>query len=218
VSAQCAPNAAFLQRTLNNQEEGAQRREAIMAGRSKAQEARDSALDRIAELESELNKYKGLLAIHAPNAILDQLAPPMTQYDSELPSKILALGHAGYAEDEMISSLSVARDDWEMWKGTFPDMAAAVSRARDLALGMISRVEREGFERRDWRLPYQTLNARRQSLEKQGISNGDGPSVVRVIKGAHPGSTITNRPSLCARCAADTAGSAPQADPARGSE
>lgn len=185
-----------------------------MAGRSKAQEARDSALERIAELESELNKLKGLLAIHAPQVILDQLAPPMIEYDNELPNKIMALGHAGYAEDEMISALNASRDDWEGWKGTFPEMAAAVSRARDLALGMISRVEREGFERRDWRLPYQTLNARRQSLMKQGSVQGDGLSMVRVMKGL----AINSRAPLCPRCAADTAGTGQRSEPVPGSE
>lgn len=185
-----------------------------MAGRSKAQEARDNALERIAELESEVNKLKGLLAIHAPNAVLSELPQQMIAYDSELPNKILALGHAGYAEDEMISSLNVARDQWEEWKGTFPEMAAAVSRARDLALGMISRVEREGFERRDWRLPYQTLNARRQSLEKQGGSGGDSAQSIRVLKG----STINNRAAHCPRCGADTTVPAPAADPKPSSE
>lgn len=189
-----------------------------MAGRSKAQEARDQAHDKIAELESELNKLKGLLAIHAPNAILSELPPQLTQYDSELPNKILALGHSGYAEDEMVSALNVARDQWDEWKDAFPEMGAAVSRARDLALGMISRVEREGFERRDWRLPYQTLNARRSSLQKQGTSSGDGPVLVKVSRGLSNGSTTSNRPALCSRCAADTAGSAPTADPVPGSE
>lgn len=185
-----------------------------MAGRSKAQEARDAALDRIAELEGELNKLKALLATHAPHVILDQLPPPLTEYHPDLPNKILALGHAGYAEDEMISCLNAARDDWDTWKGAFPAMAAAVSRARDLALGMISRVEREGFERRDWRLPYQTLNARRQSLEKQGNSGGQAAALVRVQKGL----AISNRASVCPRCAADTAGSGRQSEPKPGSD
>ena len=209
MSAQCAPNAAFLQRTLNNQEEGAQRRAAFMAGKANRKEVNDALLEEIAALKLECLDLKQKIAIHAPGIALEGQPDPVEAYSDEIPKQILALGELGLTENEMIAAINVTRENWNEYKDRFPDMVAALLRARDMALAAVDRMSRESLERRDWRFPFQNVERTKKILMEQGQGSGDAASsLVRIVKG----SAITNRPAHCPQCGADTTGPAPASD------
>jgi hypothetical protein len=189
-----------------------------MAGKANRKEVNDDLLKEIAELKMECLELKQKIAIHAPSLALDGQPPEVTSYSDEIPKQILALGELGLTENEMIAAINVPRDKWNEFKGIFPEMTAALLRARDMALAAVDRMSRESLERRDWRFPFQNVERTKKILMEQGGNEGEGLTLVRVVKGAHPSSATSNRPALCPRCAADTAGSGQAADPATSSE
>lgn len=189
-----------------------------MAGKASRKEVNQTLQDEIATLKAEILDLKQKIAIHAPHLALESQTPEITEYSDEIPKQILALGELGMTENEMIATLNVPREKWNDFKGIFPEMTAALLRARDLALAAVDRMSRESLERRDWRFPFQNVERTKKILMEQGQSAGESAALVRVVKGASVGSTSANRPALCPRCAADTTGSAPEADPISGSE
>ncbi|OYW72705.1 MAG: hypothetical protein B7Z37_24045 [Verrucomicrobia bacterium 12-59-8] len=189
-----------------------------MAGRPQRKETDSDLNAEILALKAQILDLKQKLAIADPNSASTLQPPEITAYSDQIPKQILALGELGLTENEMIAAMNVSRENWNEFKGSFPEMAAALMRARDMALAVIDRMSRESLANRDWRFPFQNVEKTKKVLMEQGGTDGDGASIVRVIKGAHPSSTTSNRPALCPRCAADTAGSADQADQVRGSE
>lgn len=215
MSAQDAPNVAILQQSLGKTDtESGASRAAIMAGSQLKKQEQAEAEARVVELERELQQMRQILAIHAPGIMLGHTEPPLTEWSNDIPEQIKALGKAGLSEDEMIVALNVTREKWREFKDIFPEMAPALAYARDLALADLAKLEREAMTRRLWGSHLAAIKERRKALLEQGDTRGEAALLVRVNKG----STITNRPALCPRCAADTAGSGQAADPKPGSE
>ena len=154
-----------------------------MAGSQLTIQELAEALERVVELERELQQMQQILAIHAPNVVIGQEVAPLKHYSDNVPNQIKALGKSGLSEDEMIVALGVARDDWEMWKESFPGMTAALAHARDLALAELARIEREAMTRRLWGSHFQAIEKRRKALLDQGTKAGDADSLVKVVRG-----------------------------------
>jgi len=186
-----------------------------MAGRQNRKEVNTDLLDEIATLKAEVLQLQQKLAIADPDQATHNQTPEVTTYSDIIPKQIIALGELGLTENEMIATIHVSRENWEGWKDSFPEMAAALLRARDMALAAIDRMSRESLANRDWRFPFQNVDRTKKILMEQGGKAGDGVSLVKVIKN---GSTINSRAALCPKCAADTTGSAARSDPDASSE
>jgi len=106
------------------------RRAAIMAGKTNRKEVNDALLEEIAALKLECLDLKQKIAIHAPGIALEGQPDPVEAYSDEIPKQILALGELGLTENEMIAAINVTREKWNEFKDSFPDMVAALLRAR----------------------------------------------------------------------------------------
>jgi len=185
------------------------RRAAIMAGRPQRKETDSDLNAEILALKAQILDLKQKLAIADPNNAVSEQAPEVTAYSDQIPKQILALGELGLTENEMIAAMNVPRENWNEYKGSFPEMAAALMRARDMALAVIDRMSRESLANRDWRFPFQNVEKTKKVLMEQGQGSGDAASsLVRIVKG----SAIINRPAHCPQCGADTTGPAPSSD------
>jgi hypothetical protein len=154
-----------------------------MAGQGKTQ-AKIKDLERqLAEMEEEKRELAEALAVHAPHVILKQAPKPQKHYDPEMCDKVVALGSQGFSEASIIASLGASGSDWDEWKGTFPDLAAAVSRAKAAALAWVDNAQREAMAKGDWRFPFQTAQRVRENLQKQSTSAGSASAFVSIKRG-----------------------------------
>lgn len=177
-----------------------------MAGRQNRKEVNHDLLQEIAELKAQVLDLQQKLAIHAPDIALEGQPDETTEYSEQILKQIMALGELGLTENEMIAAINVRREAWNEWKERFPEMTAALLRARDMALAAIDRMSRESLANRDWRFPFQNVERTKKVLMDQGSNTGDGASLVKVLRGyACPVCNKPKAPSV-SQSVADTAG------------
>lgn len=177
-----------------------------MAGRQNRKEVNHDLLQEIAELKAQVLDLQQKLAIHAPGIALEGQPDETTEYSEQILKQIMALGELGLTENEMIAAINVRREAWNEWKERFPEMTAALLRARDMALAAIDRMSRESLANRDWRFPFQNVERTKKVLMDQGSNTGDGASLVKVLRGyACP---VCSKPKALSvsQSVADTAG------------
>lgn len=158
-----------------------------MAGSPLKKERKEQALETIADLQKELQKYKAALARHAPGVILGELPEPCTEYNDEIPSKIIAFGAIGYTLTMTCAELGIPEGMIEEWKDTFPALGEALTRARVLGLAWVDQIQRDAMIAGKFNFPHAQANAFRETLRTQGLASaegGDASHLVRVIKGA----------------------------------
>ena len=177
-----------------------------MAGRPQRKETESDLNAEILALKAQVLDLQQKLAVAAPDMVTQEHAPEVTEYSEQIPKQILALGELGLTENEMIAAMHVRRETWTEWRERFPEMTAALMRARDMALAAIDRMSRESLANRDWRFPFQNVERTKKVLMDQGSNTGDGASLVKVLRGyACPVCSKPKAPSV-SQSVADTAG------------
>lgn len=151
-----------------------------MAGRPRTKAQIEELKDRVDELEIERDRYKALLAAHAPHAIIDQLPEPLGEYSEDIIPKVIALGALGYTEAEMIAEIGAQPDDWERWKGTYRPFLESLSRARAMAKAHFDRQVRDAMARKDWRFPFQNVRNVLELRFQTENTDGDAAKYVQI--------------------------------------
>lgn len=139
--------------------------------------------EQVKTLTEQVTYYEKILAKTDHKAILKKVPKPLTEYDTSLPDKVLALAYTGHQLQVIRAELGISEQQFSEWAESYIPFKLACARARDLAASHWLEMARKALEMKDWKVKQsdiQRMVSEINSFNALGDANGDASKLVRV--------------------------------------
>lgn len=150
-----------------------------MAGSPQKQKEYNRLQDKIAEQATEIDRLRGIIASHCPEALAGDLPEAVTEYDSSICERVRAYGRNGMDESEWIAQLGLSADKWDEWVRMYPELMEATQTAHASMCAYWSGEQRRAIQENNTRFPVNIARDKiSSSLRSSGKSKGDASKLV----------------------------------------